>query len=92
VLRVAKVRVLAENQREFRRYIDENNLNLGHFEYVGVNIRGVRGAMITVGKWWRNPNYRNEEFAHYLSMCVNAGLISLIPAIWGEEYQYQLLR
>lgn len=92
-----RIPVLAENYNMFMMYIRENDLNRGHFDYLGTenSIRGRRGVILTVGRWWRNPNYRNEGFAKELSSCVNTGLISIIPAQWEredrlEEYRHQL--
>jgi hypothetical protein len=90
---VMRVPVLAENKRVFEEYIRYHRLNRGHFDYiVGQNvIRGRRGIILTIGKWWRNPSYRNEDFAEILKVHVNTGNISLIPVVWDIDDNINLL-
>jgi hypothetical protein len=85
--------VLAENQHTFKRYLHEHKLNPAHFDYVTGegSIRGRRGVIMTVGKWWRNPTYRSEGFSMALSSHVSVGGISLIPAVWESEDKLNLL-
>lgn len=91
---MSRVPVMAESQHAFKQYIEEHKLNRGHFDYISGegSIRGRRGVILTVGKWWRNPNFqRNEDFAQILNGMVNTGCISLIPAVWESEDRRNLL-
>lgn len=90
---VMRIPVLAENLRMFNLYIESNKLNRGHFDYVvgQGSIRGRRGVILTVGKWWRNPTYRNQDFYEALTSIVNVGGISLVPAMWDIEDNRNLL-
>jgi hypothetical protein len=85
--------VLAESLHIYKRYLHEHKLNPAHFDYITGegSIRGRRGVVLAVGKWWRNPNYRNEGFSLSLSSHVSVGGISLIPAQWESEDRVNLL-
>lgn len=91
---MANVGVLAQDYRYFKRYISENKLNPSHFEYISssTGLRGRRGIVLLVGKWWRNSNYRNEDFTNYLIQARDIGRCSLLEAKWEAEDRYELLR
>jgi hypothetical protein len=86
--------VLAESLTVFNAYINEHKLNRSHFDYISnhTSIRGRRGVFLTVGRWWRNPNYRTEWFYEALKGSMNNGNCSLIDVKWESEERYELLR
>lgn len=77
--------ILAENYSEFRKFIRTNNLNVGHFAYVTnyENIRGQRGLIMAVGRWWRNKNY-TSDFHEYLLQLARMGVVSVVKGIGME--------
>lgn len=86
--------IFAESYRIFRTYLSEHQLNPRHFAYIHSdhNIRGYRGVAITIGRWWRNPKYRNIDFYGILNSMVTQGTISVIHGSWVSEDRYLLLR
>jgi hypothetical protein len=86
--------ILAESFQSFRNYLSKHKLNPRHFAYVGSvwNLRGYRGLVVTVGHWWKNPKYRNQEFYDQLNQYVYSGLISVIQGTWESEDDYARLK
>lgn len=76
--------VLAENYEVFVRFIKEQNLNIGHFAYIShyEGIKGYRGLIITVSRYWRNPNY-NADFFSCLEDMSKIGHVSVIKGLWS---------
>lgn len=77
--------VLAENYRIFRRFITENNLNVGHFAYVitSDNLRGQRGTVLAVGRWWKNDAY-TSDFQYVLEQYARSGQVSVVKGLWNH--------
>lgn len=75
--------ILAENYRIFRRFIEEHNLNVGHFAYIQTsdNIRGHRGVILAIGRWWINDAY-NSDFHYDLEQRARTGQVSVVKGIW----------
>lgn len=74
--------ILVQDYIEFKRFIRENNLNIGHFAYV-VNqdtIRGHRGLIMAVGRWWLNKNY-DADFHRLLEGYARMGIVSVVKGI-----------
>lgn len=76
-----RVPILAKNNHLLRVYLKEHNLNPAHFDYITgeSSIRGRSGVILALGKWWLNPNYRNEWFEECLRSMVTSNIVSLIP-------------
>lgn len=74
--------ILAEDYNEFKKFIWDNNLNIGHFAYITSQntIRGQRGLIIAVGRWWRNKSY-TSDFHDYLEQMARIGVISVVKGI-----------
>ncbi|KEK23967.1 hypothetical protein [Bacillus gaemokensis] len=79
--------VLAQSLSAFKAYIEEHKLNISHFSYInsGDNLRGYRGLIITVGRWWRNDRYRSIEFYDTINSLVYNGHVSVIQGTWESE-------
>lgn len=79
--------VLAESQRAFDEYIRQHQLNTRHFSYIRNewNLRGYRGLVVTVGRWWRNGRYRTEGFYEEINSLIYKGDISIIQGTWDSQ-------
>lgn len=73
--------VIAESRKHYEQYIEENGFNPVHFHYITGSengLRGRRGMILMLGRWWRNPNYKNEGFAQTLSFYRKSQMCSLV--------------
>lgn len=79
--------VLSEDFKVFKKYLEDHNFNQNHFDYIvgSDSIRGRRGAVLLLGRWWRNPNYRNKGFAETLRAYVDGKIVSLVDVKWEKE-------
>lgn len=86
---MATILVMAESNHHYREFIKTENLDVSHFRYVSTThgLRGHRGDVVAVGRYWSNPVYRNIEFSHFLRGYVDCGAIRLIK---GEEREHAI--
>jgi len=85
--------ILAENETKFRSYLKEHKLNSRHFSYIATseNLRGYRGLIITVGRWWRNPRYDNPRFYEFINSLTYGGRVSIIQGTWDYDESHDLI-
>ena len=90
---MAEVHVLAENIDVFNRFIIDSKGAKKHFDYIESynSLFGRRGVVLLVGRWWRNPNYRNDFFVEELNSKILSGLFSVVNVSLKNEEISDLL-
>lgn len=77
-----KTPVLAQDMHSYQKFLESKGLDPKHFKYVYLeeSIRGVRGLVLAVGDYWRNPAY-TAKFHEYLKCQVKAGHVSVLKGL-----------
>lgn len=93
---MSKAYVLAPNREAFMGYLADNRLNPAHFHFIsGVNdTRGIRGVVISVGRWWRNHGYQNADFLNAFDSMIKTGAVSHVQIpnpSQHRDYESELL-